>query len=271
MARLDAVFSASTPYRFQAGALTALTDPRWFSTLPLPGVGAPVLELRRWPGDSILALYAVAGPVGEGPPPIDGARLESIEQVEGSHAAWQGPLDTDAGERPAYWFEIVVPEAPSHLAALLLPGDAGMGESAVEELGLELRVALGRVEVDAEAWKRVQGIPPERQIVLPATGGTPGDKSELDEPWQVAQATGFTLGLPPGFRTRRIGGGVPAPVELPGSVLWFRGRFEDGEGTQVIVGDGLRAAYVARVGEVEESWAGEAAARRRSYGEPHAR
>jgi hypothetical protein len=253
--QLNAIFAAAPAFRFQAPALTVFTDSRWFSTRPLPGEGAPLLELRRWPGDSIITFYAIAGPAGEGSPPIPGGVLERVESVEGSHTAWQGSLETGAGERPADWFEIVVPDSPAHLAALLLPGDAGMGAGAVESLALELRAVLGRAEVDAESWRRHAGLPGGKTVVLPETGGTPGDKSELDAPWQVAQASGFTMGLPPGFRTRRTDGGVPAPVAIEGSELWFRGRFEDSAGDRVIVGDGRRAGYVARIDPPTERWA----------------
>ena len=57
---LETVFQASPPYEFSGGSLVVRTDARWFATLPPPGDGSALLELRRWPGDSVLTLYAIA-------------------------------------------------------------------------------------------------------------------------------------------------------------------------------------------------------------------
>lgn len=260
--QLEAVFRACTPYLFQAGVLEVRTDPRWFSTLPGGGAGAPLLELRRWPGDTALALYAVPGGIGaeEGPAPsVAGARLEPADRVEGAYAEWRGTLETEAGERPVVWIAVAVPEAEGHLGALLIPGDAGLGAIGVEDLTVELRALLGRVAYSVEAWKQLQLPPAGQQFQPPLLGGTPGDKTEKEEPWQVARAATFTLGLPPGFRARRVDGEVPSPTEIPGDSLWFRGRFTDMEGTAVVVGDGIRAGYVAVVDPLPENWTSEQA------------
>jgi hypothetical protein len=113
---------------------------------------------------------------------------------------------------------------------------------------------LDRVRLKPEAWKRLEGITPGVSLAVPILGGTPGDKMESEAPWQVARGSSFTVGLPPGFRARRMDGSVPSPLGIPGGLLWFRGRFEDMEGTAVAVGDGRRAAYVAEVRPVRKSW-----------------
>lgn len=255
--QLEAVFRACTPYRFHVGALTVHTDTRWFSTLPAAEDGAPLLELRRWPGDTALALYAVpgaAGAEGNAAPSIAGARLEPVQRVEGEYAEWSGTLATEAGERPVVWIDVAVPGAPSHLGALLIPGDAGLGAAGIEDLLLELRATLGRVVYDLESWKRLRPAPAGQPLYPPLLGDTPGDKSEEEDPWQVARATTFTVGLPPGFRARRMDEGVPAPSEIPGGALWFRGRFTDMEKTTVVVGDEIRAGYIALVEPPPEDW-----------------
>jgi hypothetical protein len=221
------------------------------------GSGAPLLELRRWPGDSALALYAVAGPIAEAggaAPPVKGARFELARHVAGEYTEWRGSLETEAGERPAIWVQVAVAEAQTHLGALLVPGDAGLGEVGIEDLTEELLAVLGRVTYDLDTWKKLQPPPPGELLLPPRLGATPGDKTEEQEPWQVARATTFTVGLPPGFRARRMDGGVPPPTEIPGGELWFRGRFTDLEGTTVVVGDESRAGYVARVDAVPEDW-----------------
>jgi hypothetical protein len=258
--QLEAVFNASTPYIFQAGVLSVHTDPRWFLTLPAGGPGAPLLELRRWPGDTVVGLYAVTGAPGPdrpGGPPLADASLEFAEAAEdGSYAEWFGMLKTEAGYRPVVWIEVAVPEADSFLGVLMLPGDAGLGASGIADLTLESRMVLGRVRFNAEAWKRLQGLPQGKPVQVPTLGGTPGDKTEEDEPWQVARATDFTVGLPPGCRARRMDAGVPPPTEIPGGQLWIRGRFRDLEDGLVVVGDESRAGYIARVDEISEKWAG---------------
>jgi len=255
--QLEAVFQACTPYVFRAAALAVHTDPRWFSTMSASGPGAPLLELRRWPGDTALALYVVAGPIGPGQnggPRVQGGRFELAEHVEGEYAEWRGTLETEAGERPATWVQVAVPESATHLGALLVPGDAGLGEVGIKDLTTELMAVLGRVTYDLDAWRKLQPPPPGEPLSPPRLGATPGDKTEEEEPWQVARATTFTVGLPPGFRARRMDAGVPPPSEIPGGSLWFRGRFTDLEQTTVVVGDETRAGYVALVDPVPGDW-----------------
>ena len=54
------------------------------------------------------------------------------------------------------------------------------------------------------------------------------------------------MALPPGLHARRTG---------RGGVLWMRGRFTDREGTEVVVGDAVRAGYVAHVAKPARGWA----------------
>jgi hypothetical protein len=253
---LDAVYAASTPYRFESGPVVAYTDPRWFSTLPPPGEGAALLELRRWPGDTALSIYAVAGPLSSAsgsPPPVPGAALTL--QVSGPDVweQWGGTLATEAGARPALWLERRVEEAPAKLCVLVLPGDAGLGDDAVVSLRDEAIALLGRIEVRT-SWRTRAGLDPSRPIVPPRTATVPGDKDEREAPWQVARGTDFTVGLPPGVRARRMDGGVPPPRMLAGGRMWLRGTFVDESRTEVVVGDAERFGYIAEVGPVPDGW-----------------
>jgi hypothetical protein len=257
-AQLDAVFQAVTPYSFETGALIAYADSRWFSTQSPAGAGAPLLELRRWPGDTALALYVLDGPFGperQGGPPFAGADLAMEPQSIEERVEWRGTIATDAGERDAIWIEIEIPGEGGNLGALLLPGDAGLGAVGADDLTTELRAVLDRVRLHPEQWPRLPGIAPGVNLLVPLMGGTPGDKSESEEPWQVAQGSSFTIGLPPGFRARRMDGAVPAPIQVPGGLLWLRGRFRDMAGQAVAVGDDQRAGYVAEVRPLRNGWA----------------
>jgi hypothetical protein len=237
--------------------LIAYTDRRWFSTQSPAERGAPLLELRRWPGDTALALYVLDGPFGPerpGPPPLANAELVMQPRSSAARAEWRGTIETEAGERSVIWIEFDIPGEGANLGALLLPGDAGLGAAGEQDLATELRVLLERIQMHPEQWAQLRGITPGGNVLVPLVGGTPGDKKESEAPWQVARGTGFTVGLPPGFRARRMDGPVPAPLEIPGGLLWLRGRFQDMEGIEVAVGDERRAGYVAEVSPLRKTW-----------------
>ncbi|HXV77625.1 MAG TPA: hypothetical protein VD788_15030 [Candidatus Polarisedimenticolaceae bacterium] len=246
---LQAVFVLGTQYRFGEGPLAVDTDSRWFASLPPDGEARAVLELRRWPGDTVLSLYALpAGEPGDAyVPPVPGAGLARLSEDDPAEDAWDGSLETAAGRRPVLWIERVLGPDQPRLGALLLPGDGGLGQEAVASLTDELFAVLRRVEVREAAWKAGRPVPPGVPLSLPLTHETPGESSEEEAPWQVVRARDFTIGLPPGFRARRMDGDVPPPRQLDGGRLWFRGRTRDSDGQIVAVGDGNRFGYVARV------------------------
>ena len=107
-AQLEAVFEATAPYEFDIGVLVAYSDPRWFSSLGPSGPGAPLIELRRWPGDSVLSLYALAGPLStqrEAEPPLADAELTLQPGATELRAEWIGTLHTEVGDQPIVWIE----------------------------------------------------------------------------------------------------------------------------------------------------------------------
>ena len=254
---LETVFQVSTPYEFSGGSLVVRTDGRWFATLPAAGDGAALLELRRWPGDSVLAFYAV-GPSAKDAtgrmPPVPGGQFTALAGAQPGLAAWEGWVATAAGDRPALWVERQIAEDQAWLATLLLPGDAGLGADGISSLTEEMMGVLRHVEIRAAVWKTQEPISAGVEVIVPVTAETPGDGDEELTPWQVARAQGFTLGLPPGFRARRMDGGVPPPRNLPGGRLWFRGRGVDTDGVRVVVGDESRFGYVARVDQPDKAW-----------------
>jgi hypothetical protein len=252
---LQAIFALSTPYRFGDGPITVETDPRWFATLPARTEGAAILELRRWPGDSVMSLYAIAPTEGAaaGAPPLPGADFERLDESDPVEDAWDGQLQTSSGPRPALWIERTIGEGLPRLGALLLPGDAGLGSAGVQSLTEEMIAVFRRVEIREAAWRVRQPVPPGTTLRLPDTVEVPGDVTEDDAPWQVVRGRGFTMGLPPGFRARRMDGGVPPPRPLDDGLLWFRGRTVDTDGQRVAVGDADRFGYVARV-ELSAEW-----------------
>ncbi len=252
---LDRIFSAGPVYHFDAGLVGVDTDRRWFETLPPGAPGGPLLELRRWPGDTVLALYALSGEAApEGGPLLPGSKLTKSEGAASDTTRWDGTLDTALGRRPVAWLERRLAAVSRRLGILLVPGDAGLGRDAADDLMEELLAVADRIELRADAWNLEEGIHPGTTLVLPALGAPPADADERRDTWQVVEGRGFTMGLPPGVRVRRLDEGIPPPREVPAAVLWMRGRFIDRKGERVAVGDGTRAGYLAVISSIDRAW-----------------
>ncbi len=253
----DRIFAAGKRYRFDVGVVAFETDTRWFGTSPPGDPGSPILEVRRWPGDSVMAFYLLEGEaaLSAGPPaPIAGPKLEP-KGPEGEMRRWEGTVATPLGGRPGIWLERRVEGFPRRLGALLLPGDAGLGPDGVPVVTEEMLAIVERATLSRDAWRVARGIPATQRVLLPDTGHPPGGGDERRDPWQVVLAEGFSLGLPPGILARRLGPELPPPTPMPGAVLWLRGSVVDRDGTVVVVGDASRAGYVAEVPTPGPGWA----------------
>jgi len=252
---LRAVYEVSALRELELGTLVVRSDARWFASFSRDArEGAPIVEVRRWPGDTVVALYAV-GPVGQDPawPPVPGARLSPVGPA-GQATLWKGTLEDATGERPALWIERTIEGSPTRLAALVLPGDAGLGYQGIAGLEAEATFLVSRVEVRPAAWRHETPLAAGTSVRIPSVGLPPGGRSEATDAWQVIVGNGFTLGLPPGFRTYRLDLGVNAAEQVPGALLWLRGRFRDLSGVLVAVGDERRYGYVAAVQPLTQEW-----------------
>ncbi len=215
------------------------------------------MELRRWPGDTVVSIYSIAGGLtsaGADAPPVYRGRFDRSDSGVAGWEQWVGTVETAAGPRRALWLERDVEGAPAHMAALLLPGDAGLGSAGIDDLELEAFGLLPRLEINLRAWRARSGVPAGATVLLPKTATTSGDKTENDAPWQVVRGRDFTVGLPPGIRARRMDGSVPPPTEIEGGRMWIRGRFVDEEGSEVIVGDDRSFGYLAEVKPLTDAW-----------------
>lgn len=253
---LERVLRAAPAYRFESGRFTVYTDRRWYRTIPEEGIGSADLVLRRWPGDTLAAFYVLAGASPSSQPSVrlPAAELRALDGDDDREQRWSGRLRTELGSRPLTWIERAAAGEKAHLGILLLPGDAGFGERAVDSLLLESLAVARRLEVVADAWKDVQGIAEGVELAIPEAGWVPGEADERQDPWQIVNGAGFTLGLPPGLRARRTDLGVPPPREIAGDRLWLRGRFVDRDGERVVVGDGRRTGYLAVVDSPTDAW-----------------
>lgn len=239
---LDAFIVSEEAYRFDVGLVTAWTDPRWYGVAGVSDAnsgGAPILEIRRWPGDSLIAYWALA-PGSE--PALPGAELGSPRDGPAGWVLRDGLLGTDGERRRVLWADRVVREGVGRCGALLVPGDAGLGEESVAVREAELLAILERTALPEEAWQRAAPFP-SVPVRIPDLPPAPRVWDEGRDPWQAVEGPGFTLGLPPGVRARRLDTGVSAPSAAPGARLWFRGRFVDRDGIEVAIGDASRAGY----------------------------
>lgn len=251
---LERVLAAGPRRTFESGPLWVEADLRWFSSSSADRSGAPLLELWRWPGDSVVAFYSLEAVDGSDPNRIvPGATFEG-RQEGGAERRWDGVLTTPHGERPAVWIEREVEGTARKLGALLVPGDAGLGPGGVASVTEEMLAVFRRARTRAEGWKSIPAIGPGGRIALPGTGPPPGAGDERRDPWGVVAGEGFTLGVPPGLLARRLPSEPPPPRPLPGASLWLRGRLVDRDGGVVVVGDASRAGYVAVVGSPSRGW-----------------
>lgn len=250
---LDAFIAGERAYRFDVGIVTAWTDSRWYgvtSVSPATAGRAPVLEIRRWPGDSLIAFYALPA---ESATTLPGSDLGPSRDGPEGWLLREGFLEPDGERRRVLWAERAVGDGAARCGALLVPGDAGLGEGSRGEREVELLAILERTSLSEEAWRR-SGPFPSAPLLLPVLPPAARTWDEGRDPWQAVEAPGFTLGLPPGVLARRLDTGVSAPSVVPGAGLWFRGRFVDRDGIAVAIGDAERAGYAIEIGDDLGPW-----------------
>jgi hypothetical protein len=240
---LAAVMKAVRPFAFDTVGIHVLTDRRWFEATSVEGSGAPALEIRRWPGDTVLAFYAL--PTGSPATLPPGLALSGGAMSSGACTVRDGRLTSGKIERGAVWGECAAGDG--RVGVLGLPGDAGLGAGSKADLREEILAVIARARFDAPGLAAVP-------LLLPELPTPPVAADERRDAWQVFQGDSFTIGLPPGFRAFRLDTGVAAPRAIPGAIAWMRGRFTDRDGTAISVGDGRRAGYVARVDGDDEAW-----------------
>lgn len=258
-ALLGRIFDLLPAYRFDVGLVIVDTDRRWFRVAPTgAAAGEPILELRRWPGDTVLLLYVLRGAATSdasgSAPPVPRATFDRPEEVSEGRRRWVGTLEDDSGSRTVGWEERTVPGTDHRLGALMVPGDAGLGPQAVDELYIEISVVLDRALIVPDAWTSADGVAVTGKVVVPPLGFAPEESDEDTDTWQIMRTRNFTIGLPPGVRSKRTSAAVPGPVPVPDGVVWLRGRFTNSDGDSVILGDPRHGGYVAEIHDVDEAW-----------------
>lgn len=241
---LEAIRRAD-PYDFEVPGLRVDTDGRWYRVDSVDGTGAPALELRRWPGDTVVAFYVLpeqASPADRFP----GLSLSGPASAAGACSVRDGRLEGKPAARDVLWAECR--RGARRVGAIGVPGDAGFGAAGKADLRLEILALLRLVEVGET------GPEAEASNTLPELPTPPRAADERRDAWQVFAGDGFTLGLPPGMRALRMAPETTPPRPMPGAIAWIRGRFVDRDGTAIAVGDGRRVGYVSRVDFSDEAW-----------------
>jgi hypothetical protein len=246
-ATLDAVLAATSPYAFIGEGLQVVTDTRWFQADSVDGAGEPALEVRRWPGDTVLAYYDLPPGGNAGDTLPKGATLGSRRERMGDWACRDLSVPGPRGDYSSVWCERVAGDT-RRVGALGIPGDAGLGEAAIPDLRESILAVIRSTSVD----RPEPG--PIAPLLLPQLGDPPRAADETKLGWSQFQGANFTLGLPPGIRAIRPDAGVPPPRPMPFASAWLRGRFVDRDGKNVVVGDALHAGYLAWIVEPSERW-----------------
>jgi hypothetical protein len=244
---LNEILRAATPYAFDANGIHALTDRRWFRVDSVEGAGAPALEIRRWPGDTVVAFYALPSDATATATAsaLGGLSLSGGEVTAGSCSVRDGKLETGKVARAVLWADCPAPGR--RIGILGVPGDAGLGVAAKADLRHEILAVIEHARFEA-------GAATPTGLAAPDLPAPPIAADERHDAWQVFQGDGFTLGLPPGMRALRLDESLPPPRAMPEAAAWLRGRFTDRDGAAIAVGDGRRAGYVARVDAGNEAW-----------------
>jgi hypothetical protein len=113
--------------RYESEALAVVADARWYAAPVGDDSRAPLAELHRWPGDTVLALYALDPDYDEKrDPPVPGRCADPEPVMKTGQLEWAGEFETELGERPWLWIVRNAGDGIPRLGALLLPSDAGL-------------------------------------------------------------------------------------------------------------------------------------------------
>ncbi|GAB4374869.1 MAG: hypothetical protein Kow0062_13300 [Acidobacteriota bacterium] len=276
--RIGELLAVDAPREYDEpwGALAASS--RWARVDSGAGASgdAPLLVLRRFPGDSQLAVFSalaadLAGDASGLPAALARRLAERQAAPLGPPAACGAtagglsclvvPLEVSAGAEGPAAVEVLLigrtePERPAwRIAVVRLEGDAGCGAPCLDVV---------RQEADAIVRSiRPGGAPPPAgprwSLPIPSAWRAPRVHDEKEAPWASRRLDGLRIDFPPGLVVARQESGFRDPRTPPGAEFWFRGRFRDLDGREVVVGDPKWAGWV----DLIEGGAGALAAWRR--------
>lgn len=234
---LAKVLDAGGAHRVDTGAVYVDTDARWYAAVAGSEPGSPLLDLRRWPGDTAVVVYLLEASAPLAPPAWEDARWSP----DGDRR-WRGVPAIDGTAREALWIDRPVSGSTRRLGILVLPGDAGLGRQARGSIGAEAAFVAARLVARPEPLSKLD---PEATPLPPSLAWRAGEGDESTEAWRSYAGPGFTLALPPGIGARRLDLGPPSPDGVEGRSLWIRGRLRDRDGKDLALGDARRAGHVA--------------------------
>lgn len=217
---------------------------------------APYLVLRRFPGDTQLALYAWE-PVADEPPEVTLARaLADVSATTG--ASWKAcagetrfscrvlDMEIDAGAEgraPALAALLGPGEGSATIVAIGVWGDSGCGDACrtASRAALEAAIAAIVPRDAAVASGARDAREPRRDglaLPMPAAWRAARPHDERRDPWLTQPvADDLRIDVPPGLVVARIEPGFADENAAPATALWLRGEFLDQEGLRVRIGD----------------------------------
>ncbi len=213
--------------------------------------GWPLLTIRRFPGDTQLALFGWPSnaPKKERPEPLvvrllralgatrlsDWALCEAAEGLSCEHAPFEVDLGIE-GRHPVDVFVVGSGDGRPRGVAVGLIGDAGCGPDCAREARADVAglVATWQPPPRSEAKKS-----PDRWLIpTPRAWQSPNEHDESERPWRSFRlADDARIDLPPGLIVAEVQGMFASSDATPHTRLWLRGQFRDGSGTLVEIGD----------------------------------
>ncbi|MCU0222971.1 MAG: hypothetical protein MUF27_02655 [Acidobacteria bacterium] len=230
---------------------------------PAPGVAAPALLLRRFPGDTQLALCDPGR--AWSPDPETAQRFARDQLLAGREPALEEPArPCDPGpaearcERSRWTVSIGVEgkatvsvyriaaagdPAAREVWAVGLAGGAGCGAACARDAARAVEDQVAALEPAAAA----PGNPADEPCGWPVPAAYLSERPhrERDEPWRrISIGDGLSIEIPPGVVAARVDRVFRDAAAGPKTVLWLRGSFEDQAGTAVRIGDSDFAGWV---------------------------
>lgn len=224
-----------------------------------PGIDPPAVLLRRFPGDTGIALFDSGMGWIDGAPGrkrvrerlLEGRAAEAAGAWEecnpapaAAHCEVQPWRVTDGGDAasPVLLFRLaaVRPDgAPGREVWLVgWSGDAGCGSPCREQAQQALNMQVAAVAPSTEPPPSPAAEAAARPLswpVPPSRGDGPA--SEREEPWRrVALGEGLVVEVPPGVLVARVGPRFRDETAGPDTALWLRGAFQDQDGVAVTIG-----------------------------------
>ncbi|MBP7149692.1 MAG: hypothetical protein KBD01_19370 [Acidobacteria bacterium] len=237
-------FATARTGRAETAAGVFRLQPGWREFQPPAGTGAPLALLRRFPGDTQLALWAWPSGAGDhavarmlaGQGAVAAGGWSACDPAPAGLACRVARLEIDLGPEgraPLRAFLLGPPGEEPSVALLALAGSGGCGAPCLTQAERSVDQQVAGFEVGA----RAPALPGPWAFPVPLAWLAERPHRESEEPWRsIALDDQLVAELPPGLVSARVGPAFHGEGDGPDTRLWFRGRFVDHDGREVAVG-----------------------------------